>query len=434
MSKFKQYLKFPEIRVVWLFVFLTITVLLLDIKFLKDPFGLFASAVALAAIGILIFFTSIATVNANLTVKQERNRLNTIISNIADGVIVYDKNFKIMVFNKAAEKIFVLPAAKIIGKSISVSDVKIPEFKALTQIIYPTLSPSIIRRPESTEAVQVVDIAFEEPLLNLRISTTQLIDEEGSVFGFLKIVRDRTRETELLKSKSDFITIAAHQLRTPLTAVTWALESLKQEPMTENQKDLTDTALGASNNLLKVIEDLLSASTIEEGKFGYTFEHIDLVQFLKVILNEAQLVARKYKVNLFFQPPDESMIVYVDQKNLVSAVSNILDNAIKYNIPNGQVTVGVSKLKGKPYVQIDITDTGIGISGDDMKNLFSKFFRSSKVMTKETTGSGLGLYITRNIIRRHGGDIWAESVEGRGTTFHIVLPTDEKLVPHQDAD
>jgi len=267
----------------------------------------------------------------------------------------------------------------------------------------------------------------------LRIATNRLLDENGSVFGFLKVIQDRTREVELLKSKSDFITVAAHQLRTPLAAVSWIFEMLKDEKLTSSQQESVKMGAAASASLLKVVEDLLNVSKIEEGRFGYNFQNFDLVKFLSSLLSQAEAIAKQYNVNVYFDSGSEkSLDIYGDPVKLSIAISNLLDNAIKYNSANGNVTVSMMKMKDKPYVQISIRDTGLGISPEDIGKLFSKFFRSSTALTKETTGSGLGLYITQNIIRRHGGEIRVESELNRGTTFYLTLPTDPSLVPQKE--
>jgi len=116
------------------------------------------------------------------------------------------------------------------------------------------------------------------------------------------------------------------------------------------------------------------------------------------------------------------------------ALSNILDNTIKYNIKNGQVTVNVERMKDKPFVKVTIKDTGVGIPGDQIQNLFKKFFRADNAIKFQTEGTGLGLFIARNIIRRHGGDIWAESELNRGTTIYFTLPTDPSLIPPEEPE
>jgi len=247
------------------------------------------------------------------------------------------------------------------------------------------------------------------------------------------IIHDQTREVELLKSKTDFITVAAHQLRTPLSAVAWAYQSLKNENLNESQKELVETGLAAANNLLKIVEDLLNISKIEEGMFGYNFKKVDLVNFLQSILNQTIPVAKEYGVKVYMDQPKEiSMELEIDSEKLALAISNLLENSIRYNVPNGQVSVSLERQAEAPFIQVNIADTGIGIPPEAMGKLFSKFFRGGNVMTKETEGSGLGLYIVKNIIRRHGGQIWVESELGRGTTFHFTLPTDPRLIPQKE--
>ena len=246
-------------------------------------------------------------------------------------------------------------------------------------------------------------------------------------------VETRVRIIELLKSKSDFITVAAHQLRTPLSAISWTLESLKKEQLNSSQQDLVNIGVSASSNLSKTVESLLSVSKIEEGRFGYSFKTIDLAAFLGEILSQAEPIAREYKVDVYFEGPQGgALMISADSDKLSLVLSNLLDNAIKYNVPNGQVIVRAEKLADKPYVQISVKDTGMGIPQEDLSKLFTKFFRGGNVMKKETSGSGLGLYIVKNIIRRHGGEIWVESELNRGTTFYFTLPTDPALIPQKE--
>ena len=432
-KNFKEYLKMPHMRTLWAFILLLLAVLFIDYMFVEVLLWRFVIFIILVCIGFLVFFSNLRAARYSLTISLEKNRLDSIISSIGDGLIVYNSDFKITVFNKAAEEIFNLSQANAIGYIVAIDSMKDEAFKILTQVIYPSLAPAVIRRSEQGVYPQVIDISFQDPRLELRVSTNRLVDEKGVVFGFLKVVQDRTREVELLKSKSDFITVAAHQLRTPLTAVGWALENLKAESLSESQQEIVRMGSAASANLLKVVEDLLNVSKIEEGRFGYNFQNFDLVTFLSSLLSQAELIAKQYNVTVYFDPGQETAVnIYGDPTNLGMAISNLLDNAIKYNTANGQVTVSLRKVKDKPYVQVSVKDTGLGIPPEDIKKLFGKFFRSSNALTKETTGSGLGLYITRNIIRRHGGEIGVESELNRGTTFYFTLPTDSALVPQKE--
>ncbi len=423
----------PQMRMLWLFILLLLVILGIDYVFIDILLWRIVVFLTLFSIGVVVFFSNLRAAKYSLSIKQDRSRLDSIISIIDDGLIVYDQDFKIMIFNKTAEEIFNLNREKIIGKIIAIDNLRDKELKLLTQIIYPSLAPTVVRRSEQGAYPQIMDMSFDDPRLELRVSTNRLLDENGIAFGFLKVVRDRTREVELLKSKSDFITVAAHQLRTPLSAVGWVFETLKEEKLTNEQQETVRIGAAASSNLLKVVEDLLNVSKLEEGRFGYELQNFDLIKFLASLLSQAEAIAKQYNVNVYFDPGAESsLMIYGDPSKLSMAISNLLDNAIKYNTANGQVTVSMQKLKDKPYVQVSIKDTGMGIPPEDLKKLFGKFFRSSNVMTKETSGSGLGLYITKNIINRHGGEISIESELNRGTTVSFTLPTDPSLVPQKE--
>jgi len=199
-------------------------------------------------------------------------------------------------------------------------------------------------------------------------------------------------------------------------------------------KEAVTSGLNAATRMLKIVNDLLDVAKIEEGRYGYNLQPVNFVDFLAKLLSGAEAVAKQYSVKLYFdRGPVEGITLTIDPDKLSIAVSNLLDNAIKYNVPNGSVTVKIEQLADKPYLQVSIKDTGIGIPPEDVKKLFSKFFRAENVVKKETAGSGLGLYIAKNIINRHGGVIWAESTLGRGTTFYFTLPLDPNLIPKAEA-
>jgi len=281
----------------------------------------------------------------------------------------------------------------------------------------------------------VVDLSMENPKAELRVTTDKIIDPSGRLLGFVKLVHDRTRELDLLRSKTEFIGVASHQLRTPLTGVNWALESLakNQENLNDGQKELIGTALQATAKLLKTINDLLDVSKIEEGRFGYDFKNVDIISFVGNIVQEAQMLAKEYGIKVYFSQPEEpSMALLVDEIKLSMVFANLIDNAVKYNVENGEVIVSVERVPNEPYVRISVKDTGVGIPADQMDKLFTKFFRAENVVRKYTEGSGLGLYIAKNIIKRHGGQIWAESEINRGTVFYFTLPTDKSLIPPKE--
>jgi len=367
----------------------------------------------------------------NLGQKISAGRLEGVISNLEDAVIVYDHSFRILIFNSAAEKIFGVPRQKILDQTIGPDKVNSPELMFLTQTLFPSLAPAVINRSRPNSFPQIADVSFTSPEKELRVFTDRIVGEDGTPLGFVKVIRDRTREVQFIKSKSDFVSLAAHQLRTPLTAINWTFESLMgNQQLGEADRSLIQNGLSATKNLLKTVNDLLETTEIEEGKFGYRYEEVDLVKFIGEILANAQIVAQKYGLSVYFDKGGlNELKLRVDSNKMGVAVSNLIDNAMKYNSKNGSVTVSLKPVKDQPYVQVAIRDTGIGIPPGDVERLFRKFFRAPNAQKIQADGSGLGLYITKNIIQQHGGNIWAESTLGRGTTFFFTLPIDPSLIP-----
>ncbi|PIU98291.1 hypothetical protein COS61_02200 [Candidatus Wolfebacteria bacterium CG03_land_8_20_14_0_80_40_12] len=423
------YAKLPEMKLFWFFSPFLIILFCLNVFYLPEIW-IFASAAILLILGAIILVSSLRLARSNLEIKIERNELTSIISNLNDGVIAYDPNFKILIFNQAAERIFNLSSQKIIGQYLSPERSREPYFKLISQVIFPSLAPTIIRHSVPGAYPQIVDISFDEPKVELRVITNKIIDPKSQLLGFVKLINDRTREIGLIKQKTEFIGIASHQLRTPLTGIHWAIESLSKQPLTEEQKELTNAALGAVIKLLKIVNDLLDVSKIEEGRFGYQFENVNIISFIENIIKETKGLIGESGIKIYFQKPaDSSIIISMDPQKLSMVFSGLLDNAIRYNVQKGEVIVTVERLENQPYLKISVKDTGIGIPSDEMNKLFTKFFRSENVKKFYPDGSGLGLYIVKNIIKRHGGEIWLESEINRGTTFYFTLPIDSKLIP-----
>ncbi len=394
---------------------------------------LISIGITVAAAAIIIWLRS-RLLHAKLEIKTASGRLQTLTADLSDGIIAYDDHFKVQIFNPAAERIFGISREQVVGQSFGPERARELPFRLLAQTFFPSLAPLVVEVSEPGASPQIVDISFTDPRRELRVSTDRIAGSKGETLGFIKLVRDKTRETEILRSKSEFITIAAHQLRTPLTAIHWALEGLKErEKLEAEDKELVASGLSNSVKLLKIVNDLLDVSKIEEGKFGYDFRQMDIVEFLSSLLTNADALAKKYEVKIYFDRGSETAInIMIDASRLGLAISNLIDNAIKYNVKNGSVTTKIERLPDKPYLQISIKDNGIGVPPAEINKLFSKFFRAENAVKTDTEGSGLGLYITKNIIQRHGGVIWAESTIGRGTTVYFTLPLDPKLIPPQE--
>lgn len=419
------YCGLPEMRSFWFLLFLIAAAATINLIFLKGAWALIILGIFIV-IASVIFASNLRLARSNWEVKVERNQLQDVVENLKDGLIVYDLQFKIKIFNKAAEAIFNVTGKEILGQYFNPGFVQNPKYRLLAQAIFPSLAQASRRLSETNVWPQIVDLSFEN--LALRVITSRVDDPGGRLLGFFKIIQNRTREKELLQSKSEFITVVAHQLRTPLTGISWALETLnKDSDLKAESKQIIDETYLSVQRLTKIVSDLLDVAKIEEGKFGYQLENVNLTEFASDILASADLVAKEFGVKLYFEKPAEPIVVRIDSLKLGMVFNNLLDNAIKYNVENGEVAVKIQKLPDKPFVQVSVKDTGRGIPSEEINKLFKKFYRSGDVSS--TVGSGLGLYIAQNIIRRHGGEIWAESALGRGSVFCFTLPTDPKLIP-----
>ena len=429
-SKLKDVILWPEFQVVW--VLFAIIIALGVVAFITTASWFFYLNLALLCVLLVLSVASVyhsAKIDRDTSV--ERSELNSILSGLNDALIVYEADFRVIFFNPAAERIFRLDAKSMMGHVFSPRDVERDGWRTLIQIIFPSLAPRVITRTKEGEYPQVVDISFTDPPLEFRVTTAPVTDEHGNPLAFMKIIRDRTSQILALRSKSEFVTVASHQLRGPVTDISWALQSLNNATgLDEANKAIVENALAASQSLLRRIEDLLNIAKMEDGQFGYKFEDADVSDFLGKVLADVLPAAQRAGIKIYFDRPSENLPhVMIDPKRLTLAVTNLIENSIRYNVENGEVTVKVDKMQDKPFVVVSVKDTGIGIPPEAMEKLFNKFYRADNALKRQTDGSGLGLYIAKGIVNAHGGQIWAESELNRGTTISFALPTDPNLVP-----
>ena len=221
-------------------------------------------------------------------------------------------------------------------------------------------SPRACSRAREGEYPQLLDLSFTDPALEFRVTTAPISDENGQLLAFMKIVRDRTAQISALRSRTEFVTVASHQLRGPITDINWALQSLARAPeLTEANKGVIENALAASQGLLQRIEGLLNISKMEEGQFGYQFKETNIVDFIGKILADVLPAARKAGVKIYFdRPPGEVSQDHVDAERLSLALTNILENAVRYNVENGEVIVKMDTMSGKPFVEVSVGTRG----------------------------------------------------------------------------
>jgi PAS domain S-box-containing protein len=342
--------------------------------------------------------------------EEEKNKTLAIVENFADGLLIFDKTKRLVLMNPQAEVFLKLKREEIIGKSIGDLE-KISEFKKIFEIVGPKIQPCFRE-----------ELKMEENLI-LEVTSLPILLEKEKI-GNLIILHDITREKYVEQLKTEFVSLAAHQLRTPLSGIKWSLKMILDGdlgPLPEEQKDFLKKALMANERLIRLVNDLLDVTRIEEGRFLYKLEEKDIVKIVEDVFNSYLDLAKEKEITFELEKlKDNFPLIKVDEEKIKLAIQNLIENALIYTLPKGKVTVTIDLQNGNFFFKVK--DTGIGIPKQVQDRIFTKFFRASNAVKIETEGSGLGLFITKNIIESHGGKIWFESEEGKGTTFYFTIP------------
>ncbi|MDA1337175.1 MAG: HAMP domain-containing sensor histidine kinase [bacterium] len=240
----------------------------------------------------------------------------------------------------------------------------------------------------------------------------------------LELTETNERLRELDSVKSEFVSVAAHQLRTPLTGIKWTLNALltgEVGTLDKDQKKLVTDGLAATYRLIELINDLLDTARIEEGRFGFNFKMLSLAPILKQSIVNYAVIAKKKGIQLILKLPEAKLpLLKLDAEKIGIVLDNLIDNAIKYTIPGGKITVRATLQK--EHVVLEVEDTGIGVPKEQVHRVFTKFFRAVNAQLAETSGTGLGLYVSHNIVEHHRGTLSFTSSEGKGSTFVVSLP------------
>lgn len=367
---------------------------------------------------------AVAIVNAGIysELLAERDKTLAIIDSLNEGVILYDNGWKILMMNPKAQEILFIQDKEVVGKILT----KDFSLRSIFHKNLYTISNLTLGDFEKKEHI------IERPQrVTLEITEVPVKNPNKQKIGSMRILRDITREKEIGRLESKFITTASHQLRTPLSSIRWALDVVKngeEGQLNEKQKEIIEKTYTSTTNLISLLEDLLNISKIEEGKFIYSFRPQDFLPFIKKILKDISIQLEERKLNLAFKEPEIKISqVNIDTDILSMAVRNILDNAIRYSLLGGAITV--SLFQADQNLIFSVKDNGIGIPDEDKKFIFSKFFRAKNAQLFQTEGSGLGLYLAKNIVEKHNGRIVFESVENKGAEFSIYLPLNPDKMP-----
>ncbi len=358
------------------------------------------------------------------TLAEVSARNQALLESIGDGIIATDQDGLITLINGSAESMLDKKRSDLIGKSV-VESVPVVDNKGKEIPLY--------RRPE------VLALSTGKPSSNPRGQTYYYKRKDGSQFpvgitvtpfvlgekivGTIVVFRDITIETDIDRTKTEFVSLASHQLRTPLATIRWYAEMLKDESLgklNEEQKEYLETMYKSNLRMIDLVDALLNVSRLELGTFIIEPKPTDLEEMADSVLEElaVKIQAKSIQIEKEYSPKD--LVLNVDPKLTRIIFQNLLSNAVKYTPEKGKVSLSVEKTDKD--IQIRVKDTGYGIPKKDQKQIFTKLFRADNVKVKETEGTGLGLYIVQSILETAGGKIWFESEEGKGTTFYVSLP------------
>jgi signal transduction histidine kinase len=315
-----------------------------------------------------------------------------------------------LLVNPQAESFLKIKTNEVKGKLIS----------ELTK--YANLKPLIDLLGKEVKDIFRKELAIKEDLI-LEISIVSMVSGKEKL-GKLIILHDITREKIVEKMKTEFVSLSAHQLRTPLSAIKWILKMFLDGDVGEitfEQKNLLKKAYQSNERMIFLINDLLNVARIEEGKYLYKSKLVSIEDIIESIIKSLQQEIKRKRLIFEFKKPKEKLApIMIDAEKMQLAIQNLIENAVRYTKMGGRVTI-VLKGDGKE-IEFSVQDTGIGIPQEYQKRIFTKFFRGTNAVKMETEGSGLGLFISKNIIEAHKGRVWFESKKSKGSTFYFTLP------------
>ena len=330
-----------------------------------------------------------------------------------DGVLILDQNDVVEYANAQAEKFLGIPAKKILHKSITaIKDVE--NVSLVNSLLLPSHQYSFAREIEINDR------------LTMKISVHRLVTAK-TYLGRMVMFSDVTRGKILEKTEMDFVALTAHQLNVPLSTTKLSLEMLLDGSLgkiTAEQREIIKKTLERNCMLIDLVADLLDISKVGDHVHAYHWDLVNIPKLIKSITSADSDELKNKNIALTINAPKASMPdIVLDKEKMFVAIKNLLDNAIRYTQEGGsiEITYGIS---GKQF-EFSIKDSGIGIPETDKDQLFNRFFRAKNAVKFESTGSGLGLFIVKDIIEAHHGKIWFESTENKGSTFSFSLPARE---------
>jgi len=351
-------------------------------------------------------------------VSEDKEYLQAVLKGMMEGVLVVDDKKRIKMMNEALRS--------LLSVSPDVAD-KTP----LEVIRNADLESSIQRVLQSgnTEAfeMEVPSAGGKTFEVNVVGISSSRKDSPGKVLGAITVFHDITRLKRLEKVRQDFVANLSHELRTPLTTIKGYAETLLDGALKEDVAfQFVQVINRHADRLTKIVEDLLTLSKIESKEFSLISERLLASELIDSALDVVKEEADKKGMAISWSEPTPSFFIFGDRKGLEQVLINLLDNAIKYGREGGNIKILVNN-NTKAGIQVSVQDDGIGIPKEDLSRIFERFYRVDKGRSKELGGTGLGLSIVKHIVQAHGGNVWAESQIGKGSTFYFTLPKQTKI-------
>ncbi|UOE52075.1 PAS domain S-box protein [Mucilaginibacter sp. SMC90] len=345
---------------------------------------------------------------------EERSaKLAAIVESSDDAIISKSLDGTITSWNKSAERIFGYPASEMIGQSIlklHPQDRQDEESQIITRL----------KNGERIEHFETKRLANDGRILDVSLTISPIRDNQGNIIGISKIARDISEQKQDELRKNDFIGMVSHELKTPLTSLMALIQVANLKLKTNTDSFLAGAMEKAdiqARRMSSMINGFLNISRLESGKIAIDKELFDLDLLIKEVVEEYGLTVSSHIININIC---DHVQVNADREKIGSVISNLISNAVKYSPKRKEIEVKCAMVNG--FAQISVKDEGMGVDAQDLPRIFDRYYRVESNHTRHISGFGIGLYLSAEIIRRHEGQIWAESESGVGSVFYFSLP------------
>lgn len=351
--------------------------------------------------------------DAQDTMEAERNRLDSVLTHMTDGVIATDRRGKVITINEMALSLLNTTSEQAIGQSI-LTLLDLEEEYTLRKLLE-TPEEILIDRSKSDS---------EEDRMTLRSDFAMIRRESGFISGLVVVIHDVTEQEKTAEERRQFVSNVSHELRTPLTSVRSYLEALEEGAWEDKSvaPEFIHVTLGETDRMIRMINDLLNLSRMDSGAQQMDLELVNFNELVDYILDRFDMMVNNQKKNyrIVREFTERDLWVEIDTDKIMQVIDNIMNNAIKYSPDGGKIEVHLMETHNN--VVLSISDEGLGIPKKDLEKVFERFYRVDKARARQQGGTGLGLAISKEVMKAHQGQIWVESVEGKGSTFYISLP------------